>query len=151
MKHLFLVTLTSQTDLSPVGFSQVLASNLGLSIEHMRQEGELSRNLGEEDGIESVDVIPFNKNENKDLYTELQRADAINIDDDFIRYFNYTSEDGIDEDDEPKGDLIALEAGRYEFTFDELKSATYDPEAKEWGLTRKNEVLCIELYDLIEK
>ena len=84
------------------------------------------------------------------LFEIIASADAIEIDDHFLRYFNVELDD-IENDDD-----IALEAestdeqGTWYFTVSDLKQAVYNPETKQWTvhMGKDAEPYMITLYSV---
>ena len=83
----------------------------------------------------------------KTLINELKKADAINIDDQFIRYFDLNDYD-LDEygfltaDNSCEGSTFD-----YSFTRKEIESAVYTSQG-DWKITKNSEVFIISLFSL---
>jgi len=99
-----------------------LHHNLEWAIEHERQNGTLSQTLDDDDAIESPVTVESITVQADNLLANLAIADALTIDDDAIRHFNII-------DDASDGDIY-LDAGEYEFTYQEIKDA--EKSGKTW-------------------
>ncbi|MGR3177268.1 MAG: hypothetical protein ACUZ8E_04360 [Candidatus Anammoxibacter sp.] len=73
----------------------------------------------------------------------LDRADAINIDDDFIRYFNLFNEDEeyLTADNSCDGDTFD-----YRFTREELENAIFNPLHDSFDISQDGEIYRLTAY-----
>ncbi len=80
------------------------------------------------------------------LYDVLQEADAIEIDDHFIRHFGGIDIDDLEEDEGDEAICMHIRTidenytvWEWVFTIKELKDAVHIPETNEWEVRQENE------------
>jgi len=86
------------------------------------------------------------------LYDLIEHADAIEIDDHFIRYFDVDL-DNIENEDDIVLNIQTVDSEHntweWSFTMADLECADYDPETKEWTVfTDNEEAYTVTIYNV---